>query len=30
VQEALAKLAKEGCPVARERVDLSRCRWDGH
>jgi alkylated DNA nucleotide flippase Atl1 len=30
VQEALAMLAKEGCPVARERVNLVRCRWDGH
>jgi alkylated DNA nucleotide flippase Atl1 len=29
VQDALARLAREGCPVLRERVDLARCRWDG-
>jgi alkylated DNA nucleotide flippase Atl1 len=26
---ALARLAREGCPVVGERVDLDRCRWDG-
>jgi alkylated DNA nucleotide flippase Atl1 len=30
VQQALARLAEEGCPVVGERVDLARCRWDGH
>jgi len=29
VQEALAKLVKEGCPVTGERVDLRLARWDG-
>src|SRR5689334_15633168 len=27
--DALDRLAREGCPVVGERVDLSRCRWDG-
>jgi alkylated DNA nucleotide flippase Atl1 len=29
VQEALAKLVKEGCPVRGERVELHLARWDG-
>jgi alkylated DNA nucleotide flippase Atl1 len=29
VREALGRLVAEGCPIAAERVDLSRCRWDG-
>jgi alkylated DNA nucleotide flippase Atl1 len=29
VQEALAKLVKEGCPVRGERVELRLARWDG-
>jgi alkylated DNA nucleotide flippase Atl1 len=29
VQEALAKLVKEGCPVRGERVLLQHARWDG-
>jgi alkylated DNA nucleotide flippase Atl1 len=29
LQEALALLAGEGCPVSGERVDLARARWDG-
>ena len=29
LQEALALLAAEGCPVSGERVDLARARWDG-
>ncbi|MDX6199448.1 MAG: hypothetical protein QOJ79_2599 [Actinomycetota bacterium] len=29
VQEALAKLVKEGCPVRGERVVLHLARWDG-
>ncbi len=29
LQEALALLAAEGCPVRGERVDLSAARWDG-
>ena len=27
--DALPRLAAEGCPVTGERVDLTRCRWDG-
>ena len=27
--DALDRLAREGCPVVGERVDLARCRWDG-
>lgn len=29
VQEALAKLRKEGCPVRDERVVLTEARWAG-
>ena len=29
LQEALALLAGEGCPVRGERVDLAAARWDG-
>lgn len=29
VQDALARLRAEGCPVVGERVDLVRARWDG-
>ena len=29
LQEALARLAAEGCPVTGERVVLDACRWDG-
>ena len=29
LQEALALLRAEGCPVVGEKVDLARCRWDG-
>ena len=29
LQEALALLAEEGCPLAGERVDLAAARWDG-
>ena len=29
VQEALAKLVDEGCPVRGERVELHLARWDG-
>jgi alkylated DNA nucleotide flippase Atl1 len=29
VQEALAKLRAEGCPVRDERVVLGEARWDG-
>ena len=29
VQDALAKLVKEGCPVKGERVELHLARWDG-
>ena len=29
LQEALALLAAEGCPVRGERVDLAAARWDG-
>jgi alkylated DNA nucleotide flippase Atl1 len=29
LQEALALLAAEGCPVTGERVDLAAARWDG-
>ena len=29
LQEALALLAAEGCPVSGERVVLGRARWDG-
>jgi alkylated DNA nucleotide flippase Atl1 len=29
LQEALAKLAAEGCPVSGERVELAGARWDG-
>jgi alkylated DNA nucleotide flippase Atl1 len=29
LQEALALLASEGCPLAGERVDLAAARWDG-
>lgn len=29
LQEALALLRAEGCPVEGERVDLARARWDG-
>ena len=29
VQEALAKLVKEGCPVRGERVVMHLARWDG-
>ena len=29
LQEALALLVAEGCPVRGERVDLAAARWDG-
>ncbi len=29
LQEALALLVAEGCPVVGERVDLAAARWDG-
>ena len=29
LQDALGRLAAEGCPLAGERVDLSRARWAG-
>lgn len=29
LQEALALLRAEGCPLLGERVDLERARWDG-
>ena len=29
VQEALAKLRREGCPVRGERVVMAQARWDG-
>ncbi len=29
VQEALARLREEGCPLVGERVDLDRARWQG-
>jgi methylated-DNA-protein-cysteine methyltransferase-like protein len=29
VQDALAKLVKEGCPVRGERVVMHLARWDG-
>jgi methylated-DNA-protein-cysteine methyltransferase-like protein len=29
VEEALALLAAEGCPVRGEKVLLAQCRWDG-
>jgi alkylated DNA nucleotide flippase Atl1 len=29
VEKALALLRAEGCPLAGERVDLARARWDG-
>ena len=29
LQEALALLVGEGCPVRGERVELAACRWDG-
>ena len=29
VQDALRRLAAEGCPLVGERVDLGRARWDG-
>ena len=29
VQDALRRLAAEGCPLVGERVDLARARWDG-
>ncbi len=29
LQEALALLAAEGCPLRGERVDLAAARWDG-
>lgn len=29
VQDALRRLAAEGCPLLGERVDLARARWDG-
>jgi alkylated DNA nucleotide flippase Atl1 len=29
VQEALERLAREGCPVVGEKVVLAACRWDG-
>ena len=29
LQEALALLAAEGCPVSGERVELAAARWDG-
>jgi alkylated DNA nucleotide flippase Atl1 len=29
VQEALAKLVREGCPVRGDRVVMARARWDG-
>lgn len=29
VQDALARLRGEGCPLLDERVDLARCRWRG-
>ncbi len=29
LQEALRRLAQEGCPVVGERVDLARARWAG-
>jgi methylated-DNA-protein-cysteine methyltransferase related protein len=29
LQQALALLAAEGCPVQDERVDLAAARWDG-
>lgn len=29
LDQALALLAAEGCPVRGERVVLSACRWDG-
>ncbi|MDT7570724.1 MAG: hypothetical protein QOE05_898 [Actinomycetota bacterium] len=29
VQDALAKLVKEGCPVRGERVVMQLARWDG-
>ena len=29
VQEALVRLATEGCQIRNERVELPLCRWDG-
>ena len=29
VQDALRRLAAEGCPLVGERVDLAQARWDG-
>jgi methylated-DNA-protein-cysteine methyltransferase-like protein len=29
LQEALALLRAEGCPIVGEKVDLAQCRWDG-
>jgi methylated-DNA-protein-cysteine methyltransferase-like protein len=29
VQEALAKLVREGCPVRGDRVLMAQARWDG-
>lgn len=29
VQDALARLAREGCPVVGEKVVMSAARWDG-
>ncbi len=29
LEQALALLRKEGCPVRDEKVVLAQCRWDG-